>query len=44
MAYFMPIFCFQTHQENLSNKQKKFAGLIAFNDESIDNHPDIKNS
>ena len=33
---------FSNSSRELIKQAKKFAGLIAFNDESIDNHPDIK--
>jgi len=33
---------FSNSSRELIRQAKKFAGLIAFNDESIDNHPDIK--
>ena len=33
---------FSNSSGELIKQAKKFAGLIAFNDESIDNHPDIK--
>ena len=33
---------FSNSSRELIKQAKKFAGLVAFNDESIDNHPDIK--
>ena len=41
-SVFHAYLLFSNSSRELIKQAKKFAGLIAFNDESIDNHPDIK--
>ena len=41
-SVFQAYLLFSNSSRELIKQAKKFAGLIAFNDESIDNHPDIK--
>ena len=41
-SVFHAYLLFSNSSRELIKQARKFAGLIAFNDESIDNHPDIK--